>query len=497
MLLVKLNFLAGRFHATPWGRHVNEGVPEWPPSPYRLVRTLYDTWCRKRPDWPADRVEPLLEALASAAPLFRLPPAAASHTRAFLSTNQKDETARQLIFDAFAALDPSDSVLMAWPDVRLDERRTEDLDELLSLVNYMGRSESWVSASIVRETMAVVWNCRPEARQLSFVDAELVPVACPEAAEQYGRQPYVPTNPGRLPRSTSSDKTQDEPLPWLSALAWSTGEWLASRRNEPPAFRSVTYARSRRCFEVNPRPKKRRRRVVNGVLYALESKVMPSVVSTLELAERVRRKLMGIHKGIVGDPSKVSCQFSGKNASGRPLTGHQHVYILPLDRDQDGRLDHLLVACKQPLDHKEQIALDRLQSLWQTDRKPDIRCTPIRWGTLDDLFEPARCFTSATPFVPPRYYRQGRGEYGDWLAQELAREAEYHGLPRPARVTPVSRLVCRSNRTIRWIEFRRNRKEDPNRIGFGFELEFHNPVTGPIVLGYGCHFGLGQFVPKD
>ena len=33
MTAVALRFLAGRFHATPWGHHVNEGVPEWPPSP--------------------------------------------------------------------------------------------------------------------------------------------------------------------------------------------------------------------------------------------------------------------------------------------------------------------------------------------------------------------------------------------------------------------------------------------------------------------------------
>ena len=27
---LKLTFPSGRYHATPWGRHVNEGAPEWP-----------------------------------------------------------------------------------------------------------------------------------------------------------------------------------------------------------------------------------------------------------------------------------------------------------------------------------------------------------------------------------------------------------------------------------------------------------------------------------
>jgi hypothetical protein len=56
VVVIELRFLTGRFHATPWGRNVNEGVPEWPPSPYRLLRALYDAWKRKRPDWPEGRV---------------------------------------------------------------------------------------------------------------------------------------------------------------------------------------------------------------------------------------------------------------------------------------------------------------------------------------------------------------------------------------------------------------------------------------------------------
>jgi len=78
VLLIEVSFPTGRFHATPWGRHVNEGVPEWPPTPYRLVRALYDVWKRKRPDWPQSRVAPLLATLAATLPQFYLPPASAS-----------------------------------------------------------------------------------------------------------------------------------------------------------------------------------------------------------------------------------------------------------------------------------------------------------------------------------------------------------------------------------------------------------------------------------
>jgi CRISPR-associated protein Csb2 len=42
-------------------------------------------------------------------------------------------------------------------------------------------------------------------------------------------------------------------------------------------------------------------------------------------------------------------------------------------------------------------------------------------------------------------------------------------------------------------EFRRNRESDPVRAGNAFRLHFEEPVAAPFALGYGCHFGLGQF----
>ena len=47
-----------------------------------------------------------------------------------------------------------------------------------------------------------------------------------------------------------------------------------------------------------------------------------------------------------------------------------------------------------------------------------------------------------------------------------------------------------------WVEFRRNRKDDTPRPGYGFCLEFDEPVPVPFSLGYGCHYGLGQFAAE-
>lgn len=490
MLVIELQFIAGRFHANSWGRHVNEGVPEWPPSPYRLLRAVYDTWKRKRPEWPDNRVEPILRKLASQPPLFHLPPARASHTRSFLNQNEKDPAKKILIFDAFVVPSPGAPVLVGWPDVILDDKELTDLADLLSLLNYIGRSESWINAGIVAGARDCGWNCQPSGDNFRAGESsESILVACALPPHLY--ESLSPQLKARGKKGAAKS------LSWLDVLGWATSELLKARRTEPPGFQYAPYLRPAKCFDPAPRiAAAGYRRPINGVLFALESSVPAPITATIEVAELVRRKLMGIHRRLTGDPEAISERFSGKDSAGNPLKGHRHCFILPQDRDNDGWLDHLLVISREALDSDELRALYRLESLWQRGGKPDIRCTPIESETFSKFARPSARFVSATPFVTSRHYRKGRGRFIDWLVEEVRREAANHGLPRLTRATPMAGPVVRG-RSIIWRDFRRNRREEPVLPGYGFELEFTEPVVHPVALGYGCHFGLGQFRPRE
>ena len=48
-----------------------------------------------------------------------------------------------------------------------------------------------------------------------------------------------------------------------------------------------------------------------------------------------------------------SPKLSGKDASGKPLEGHQHAFYLPTDEDGDGQLDHLTVWTPGGLEERE------------------------------------------------------------------------------------------------------------------------------------------------
>lgn len=140
-----LRFPGGRYHATPSGHHVNEGVVEWPPSPWRLVRALiacgYST--QHWDDVPLEGRR-LVESLSSVLPEYRLPQAALGHSRHYMPTTRikdgREETT--LVLDAFA--DVGDGTLwVRWP-TKVDDNAQQLFDILVEHLGYLGRSESWV-----------------------------------------------------------------------------------------------------------------------------------------------------------------------------------------------------------------------------------------------------------------------------------------------------------------------------------------------------------------
>ncbi len=481
-MIVEIEILTGRLHATPWGRHVNEAVPEWPPSPFRLLRALVDAWHRKYPELAPEVVERVLVAL-SPPPCYLLPRARASHMRSYLSQNKEDPSDKKLVFDGFVVVDRGSKVLVGWPGVTLDGDGLAAARRLFDALNYLGRSESWIAARVI-DDRAVDWNCVSLTDGPVAPGKEVVTVAGVTAPEVFAARAF------ELP---GKGKTKARRLSWFEALRWGSAETMAHTMNRPPAMEPLFYLREADALDARPTSDlPRPRRDVEAAWLGIDTRVKVPLTEAIHVAEAIRVNLMGALKRVTGS-KKLSTTFTGKDADGKPAEGHQHVSILPLDEDEDGFIDTVLITCPRSFSLVEQRAIDRLRPVRRRNGHPLI-LTPLRFGRRDELLTKTTTVVSATPFAPSRHWRPKRdGEFDPWLLRELSRECQWRGLPLPVQIERVTGAHARRP-SRRWLDFRRARRDEAPQPAYGLRAVFAAPVLAPFSLGYASHFGLGTFI---
>lgn len=184
MLAIEFRFPARRYHATPWDSHVNEGVPEWPPSPWRILRALIATRHLKARDAVQESVlENLIEALATELPQYAIPGQVTGfHTRHYMPLFSETTTK---VFDTFVHVPSDSSLIVAWTGVDLDTDQRKALAVLTERLGYLGRAESWVIATL-REASSIAINCRIAEPSSGAMDSspregELTRLLCPVA----------------------------------------------------------------------------------------------------------------------------------------------------------------------------------------------------------------------------------------------------------------------------------------------------------------------------
>jgi len=435
------------------------------------------------PDMDNDILKNVLAKLSSTLPVFHLPKASYSYLDIFANVNISGEPERkEEIFDAFVVVDPSEHLYIKWDAPELTDDEMKCLSELLNKINFLGRSESWVKMELSSPPSDIEWNSYPSEILHDSENTEEIKVAVPVSREEYESHE---TNQG---------------LDWFDGLILSTSDLLRRKIANSPAMKFENYCVRRDRFEVVPKqPERKEHLELNAILYGIESKLLPRITDSIVIGDQIHKSLMSRYKKVTGNTC-ISSIISGRDQSGNALKGHRHIFIMPLDLDYDGFLDHVLIESKATFNVDEVRTLSSFKTLWQRNGEP-IRFIPVQYGMRNEIVLPHRVngeslvFLSETPVVLTRHYRKGRGDREKWIKDELRHEALNHGLPEPVSISFVRRLE-RKGHSFDWIEFRRGRKGDPDQLGYGFRLEFEKPVKGPISMGYGAHYGLGLFMPE-
>lgn len=465
MIGLALAFDLGRYHATPWGTHVNDGAVEWPPSPWRVLRAVYSaarTNVQLAPEQAL--VDEAIEALVQAGPpSYAIPPTCPGHSRHYYPSRDHSPTragATDRVIDGFLAIDPAAEVTLWW-DVELDVPRHDALSRAAAAIGYLGRSESVCTVRLVEDAAPRV-DVVPLGADDVRDDHELVELLCAE---------------------------RDAPV---ATLAIDVASIQRRRLRLPPATRLVTYVlpiadeARRRVSLIERRPTVARFRIAGGARPSLREAVSIGTVMRAALQSRF---------GMLNDGAGSPC-FSGRSGDRPRDDQHKHAHYLVTPGRDGHRIEHVTVWAPEGFGEEEVATLATLSRLHHWTLDAELRVALVALGdqwTLDlpELLGTSTRWRSLTPFALPRHPKRRNGRLVETPEEQIAREWSLRHPDGPE---------LRSVRLIRgrWHEFRRSRPDRP-RTGaprvVGAELELEQPVRGPIALGALCHFGLGVFAP--
>ena len=524
MPVIELQFPAGRFHATPWGRHVNEGAVEWPPTPWRILRALIATWYLKttRKEAPEPAMREVIQALTSGLPIYHLPPASPGHLRHFMpdgaATHKENNQVtfgpgKDKVFDTFIHV--AGPLRVKW-EVALSSDQRRVLGLLCDRLGYFGRAESLVEASLLPDDAAFAANARllPENEPVPPAH-ELVRLLVPQSDEAFQQwratlaATSAPADAAPKPKAKKAARKSAGPkLPTdlFEALHADTGDLQAAGWTLPPGARLADYVRREDCFDlapVRPHPRLSHPTVAR---FAVASAVLPRLTRTVSVAERIHQALVARFRD-----GPAPAVFTGLGPDGKPQTGHRHAFILCEANGVRDAVTHVTLFARDGFDAPARRALESLQRVWGHGGH-DLQLVLLGFGdphTFSDcrLFAESRVWRSLTPFIPtrhPKTHRDGRPKLDadGWPigspAHDLRRLVAEANLPLPPKVEPIEAVAVGSRR-LRPLEFQSERFHGQGlrggHPGTAFRLTFAEPVPGPLAFGYGAHFGLGLFVP--
>jgi len=539
MFAFTFRFPANRYHATLWGRHVNEATVAWPPEPWRILRALVAIYMRKceHNRWSNSDFGMLIDTLAEEPPSFRLPKLATHmHTRHYIPIPVKSKKT-SLIFDAFLQFSKGEKIVAFWPNLKLNSNLFELASYLAEGIGYLGRAESWTDCTATNS-----WQPNekddmicPPIEKIEELTGNPVRIIAPRSASDYNtertrlikefkkRLHAEVKNSGKKPptdkiveKRLAKEFGKTLPKLLVEALSLDTGDYKKYGWNRPPAAREIFYCppaisdstdqpRYVSYYNVGSRDD------YTVARYLLAGKPLPRIEDTIKIGELMR--LAALSKfGWENAESKgrknpkAPSVISGRSPDGKPLrnSSHSHAFWLPEDVNRDGWIDHITVYVPEGIDADVRSKLDQLTRLWvnKDSNSLEWRLALEGFGYPEDFYDSSKIFgtgkiwISSTPFLATGHLKS-QGYLGEIrrllrrrgiIADHLIDKIKVQILP----FVTIGGTVRRSTHFHRFRSHGQEKQTDTH--GALLRLSFPEPISGPLSLGYACHFGLGLFI---
>ncbi|MFP4513559.1 MAG: type I-U CRISPR-associated protein Csb2, partial [Acidimicrobiales bacterium] len=392
----------GRVHATPWGRHTNEGAVEWPPAPRRILRALYATWATRHPGLDSEAVHRLLDRLTKV-PSYGTDEVRRGSTRHYLAADRHTAASydRDLAIDAFISCRPDRGVIVQW-ECELEADEQEVLAQLVPSVPFLGRADSICEMQLT--------DARIKDRPIQWAPLEA-----------------TDSGDGELTDLLAATSPLD-----VEALVETPAKVRSSKRLQPRGSVSVTYQAHRVEHETGV-TRRRPRRTVEAVRLLLDGRAEVHRHQAVALAHLLRQAALKQRR--VPSPT-----LAGKDDDGNRLDQqHSHAHYLvfaagPGTVEAAAGLDTALVWAPGGLSDEDVRALTRIDRLVSSHLKevPAQRLVVEGVGAIEDiapeLCAPSRVWRSVTPFAIT-HYPKDRRPLEQHVAEQVVEELTRRDLP--------------------------------------------------------------------
>jgi len=356
---IEVELRSGRYHAHVWGEsQFGMAGPEWPPSPWRLLRALAAAWFTASPRLSSelDR-DQLLESLGKAGPPELWLPRTSFEELRFYQPIRRGASDRVLHHDHFAV--PEGGRFWFHFAVRLDDRQRGLLDCLLARLHYLGRSESRVLVRRVAGGSPPVGVERVLARDRAMSGQDII----------YRRVlgTTIGFRAGHLWSAVGDEEaaTVAHPPHLVDTL-------LSQKRPLPLGAQWIEYAVPARALVHEIPPRAPVREVVAAVQAAeiwfrLNRRIPIPLRQLVAVARAFREAAVRAHRRISLSHSRM---LTGREADGTVAHGNDHAYYLPRFRNSELGIDELVVCIpKGTLTPAELDAVLGVHRLQAGDRK--------------------------------------------------------------------------------------------------------------------------------
>ncbi|MCY6494600.1 type I-G CRISPR-associated protein Csb2 [Leptolyngbya sp. GGD] len=473
MIHIRVQFHMNQYQACAWGHLHAEGVIDWPPAPWRILRAIVaGAYNARLPEKQHSALKELLHKLASVLPSYTLPPTTyIQHRSPRPQVNLKTAKVgpgKNLYSAGLLMSSEQNELYIHWPVV-LSEIEELVLSLCLSGLTYMGRKEASSTLALVESAPAA--NTEPDAQ-----GTRIVAIADPE---------------------------MDADALWKALNLSAHENYGVNRSAVFPGVRQTAYQISL--------PQMRKQQIFEGntpqtvTLTVSGSPRLPFHLS-LKLTHR-------LHQALVSHcPAKV---FTGQEM-GEHSKDHDHT-IFQCIPDRTGRyVEQIRLYSVEGYNPEALAAIARCSYLPGVARGYDILLALADFGSRQ---EQADEWISSTPFFLSRFPAVRRGkprmlsaqyqkdgpehqalqylQYLSWL--NLEGNPSYHdhedGLALYLDNVFVVAALCEPFPQFWEWESECRQGKKVGRIGYRTRLKFATAVHGPIILGYASHYGLGTMAP--